>query len=84
MLVWVWVKGKVVSVHTMKAYGEGGVKIQLHTFLSSVIYGSGWSATRLYHFSPGERATGTLNRRLGGPQSGLDCVEKRRNVLHLP
>jgi hypothetical protein len=59
----------------MKAYG--GVDIQTHVFLASVLVGDEWSASRPGLFILGEKASGT--HWLGGwvcPRAGLDYVEK--------
>jgi hypothetical protein len=41
----------------MKAYGE--VDVQIHIFLTSVLDGGEWSASRPDRFTPGEGAQGT-------------------------
>jgi hypothetical protein len=41
----------------MKAYGE--MDLQIHIFLTSVLVGAEWSASRPSPFTPGERAPGT-------------------------
>jgi hypothetical protein len=52
----------------MKAYG--GVNVWIHIFLTLVLVGGEWSASRPSRFTPGERAPRyPLDRRLGGPQS---------------
>jgi len=38
--------------HSMKTYG--GVDMYLHVFLTSVVDGGEWSASRSSHFTPGE------------------------------
>jgi hypothetical protein len=66
----------------MKAYG--GVDVYIHIFLTSVLVGCEWSASRSGRFIPGERATGT--HWIGGwvgLRAGLDDMEKR-NFLTLP
>jgi hypothetical protein len=50
------------------------VEVYLHTFLASVVDGSGWSASHLDCFT----ADRILSRRLGGPQSQSGHVEKRK------
>jgi hypothetical protein len=58
----------------MKAYV--GVDVQIHTFLTSVLVGGEWSASRPGYFSPGERAPGThWIRGWVDPIAGLDGVE---------
>jgi hypothetical protein len=60
----------------MKAYG--GVDVQFHIFLTSVLTGGEWSASRPCRFIPGERVPDT--NWIGGyvgPKAGLDDVEKR-------
>jgi hypothetical protein len=66
----------------MKTYG--GVDVQIHIFLTSVLVGCEWSVSRSDRFTPGERALGT-NWIEGwvGHRAGLDDVEKRK-FLTLP
>jgi hypothetical protein len=62
----------------------GGVDVQIHVFLISAQVGGEWSASRLDHFIPGERAP--VTHWIGGwvgPKAGLDDVEKRK-FLTLP
>jgi hypothetical protein len=59
----------------MKTYG--GVHVYIHVFLTSVLVGGEWSASRHCHFTPGETAHGT--RFVGSwvdPRAGLEDVEK--------
>jgi hypothetical protein len=66
----------------MKAYG--GVDVKIHIFWTSALIGGEWSASRLGHFTPGERAPDT--HWIGGwvdPRAGLDDMEKRK-FLTLP
>jgi hypothetical protein len=56
----------------MKAYG--GVDVYIHIFLTSVIVGGEWSASRPGRFTPGTRWIGGCV----GPRAGLDDVEKRK------
>jgi hypothetical protein len=61
----------------MKAYG--GVDVQVHIFLTSVLVGGEWSASRPGRFTPGEIAPGT--HWIGGwvdPRAGLDDVKERK------
>jgi hypothetical protein len=58
----------------MKMYG--GVDVYIHIFLTSALVGGEWSASRLGHFTPRERALRT--HWIGGwvnPRAGLDDVE---------
>jgi hypothetical protein len=58
----------------MKSYG--GVDVEIHIFLTSVLAGGDWSNSRPGRFTPGERAPGT--HWIGGwvdPRVGLDDVE---------
>jgi hypothetical protein len=48
--------------YSMKAYG--GVVAYIHVFLTSVLAGREWSASRPGRFPPGERAPGT--HQIGG------------------
>jgi hypothetical protein len=41
----------------MEAYG--GVDVQIHIFLTTVLIGGEWSASRLCRFTPRERVPGT-------------------------
>jgi hypothetical protein len=64
----------------MKTYV--GVDGQIHVFLTSVLFGSEWSASRPDRFTPGERAPGT--HYIGGwvgPRAGLENVEKRKFLI---
>jgi hypothetical protein len=66
----------------MKAYGV--VDVYIHIFLTSVLAGGEWSASRPGRFTPGERTPDT--HWIGGwvdPRAGLDDVEKR-TFLTLP
>jgi hypothetical protein len=66
----------------MKAYE--GVDVQIHVFLTSVLVGDEWSASRPCHFTPGGRAPGT--HWIGGwvnPRTSLDDLEKKK-FLTLP
>jgi hypothetical protein len=64
----------------MKSYG-GSVGIA-PPFLTPTLDGGEWSASRLYRFTPEERAPGThwIESWLG-PRAGLDVVEKRK-IFH--
>jgi len=48
--------------HPMKMYGG------VDAFLTSALDGSEWSASHPGKFTPRNRTTGTLNKKLGGPQ----------------
>jgi hypothetical protein len=55
----------------------GGVDVEIHIFLTSVLAGGEWSTARPGRFTPGERAPGS--HWIGGwvePRAGLDEVEK--------
>ena len=60
-------KGKVVSMHAMKAYWR--VEVELHLFLTSTPDGGEWSTLRLGRFASGKSTRYPLNRRLVGPQN---------------
>jgi hypothetical protein len=65
----------------MKTYG--GVDVQIHVFLTSVLVGE-WSASRTGRFTPRGKSPGT--HWIGGwvdHRAGLDDVEKRK-FLTLP
>jgi hypothetical protein len=51
-----------------------GVEVKLHAFLISALDGDEWSTSRPGHFTPGETPQYPLDKRLGGPISGLDAV----------
>jgi hypothetical protein len=56
-----------------------GVEVYLYIILTSALDGGEWSASRLGHFTPGERAPGT--HFIGGwvgPRAGLDAVAKSK------
>jgi hypothetical protein len=60
------------------------VSVQIHIFLTSVLVGGEWSASRPGRFTPSERAPGV--RWIGGwvdPRAGMDDMEKRE-FLTLP
>jgi hypothetical protein len=66
----------------MKTYGRAD--IQIHVFLTAALVGGEWSASRLGHFTPGERAPCT--HWIGGwvsPKTGSDDVG-RRKIVPLP
>jgi hypothetical protein len=66
----------------MKMYGE--LDVFIHIFLTSVLVGGEWSASRPGRFTPGKRAPGT--HWIGGlviPRPSLDDMEKRK-FLTLP
>jgi hypothetical protein len=65
----------------MKMYG--GVDVQIHLFLTSVLVGDEWSASHPGRFTPVERAPGTYwIEGWVGPKTGLDDVH--RQILSLP
>jgi len=47
----------------------GGVEVEFHAFLTSVLEGVEQSNSSPGLFTPGEKARYSLDRRLGGPQS---------------
>jgi len=61
----------VDHVSRMKTYG--GVKVQHHIFLTSVLDGGEWSTSRLALFTPGKYWTGGG----AGLGTGLDAVTIR-------
>jgi hypothetical protein len=66
----------------MKAYG--GVDVQIHIFLTSVLARDEWSDLRPSRFTPGEIAPCThWVEGWVDPRAGLDDVEKRK-FLPLP
>jgi len=62
----------------MKTYGR--VEAQLHSFLTSALDGSQWSASRPGHFTPEIRASGTywIGDWGEGPEACLDAVAERK------
>jgi hypothetical protein len=68
----------------VKAYR--GVDVQIHIFLTSVLVGGEWSASRPGPFTSQEHSPGTHCTCIAGwmgPRAGLDDVEKRK-FLTLP
>jgi hypothetical protein len=66
----------------MKEYG--GVDVQTHVFLTSVLVGGEWSASRPYRFTSGERTLGTHS--IGnwvGPRAGLDELVNKKFLILL-
>jgi hypothetical protein len=67
--------------HAMKEYwGSGGI---VHEFLTSVVEGGEWSASRPDRFTPRKRAPGI--HWIGGwvgTRAGLDAVMKSRSPSH--
>jgi hypothetical protein len=62
-----------------------GVEVYLHLFLTSVLDGSEWSASRAGRFTPGEMALGApLTRGLGRPSSQYGRFGEETNFLHPP
>lgn len=57
-------------MHAMKAHEE--MEPELHSFLTSVLNGGQFSASRL------------LNRKLGRPQRQPDVLENRKSLLIVP
>jgi hypothetical protein len=65
----------------MKMYREVDVGIQI--FITSMLGGDEWSASRLFRFTPWERAPGThWKGGCMGPRAGLDIMQKRK-IFHL-
>jgi hypothetical protein len=57
-------KGKIklfacLTNYALRHKGVWGVDVQIHIFLTSVLVGGEWSASRPCHFNPGERVPGT-------------------------
>jgi len=65
--------------HAMKTHG--GVKVQLHAFISLALDRGEWSASHPGRFTPRERAPGTHLLGWVGPRAGLDLVERRKIIL---
>jgi hypothetical protein len=61
-----------------------GVKVQLHSLLSSAIDGGEWSNLNLGLFTFGKESRYPLNRRISGPQGLSDGFCRRENLLSLP
>jgi hypothetical protein len=64
----------------MKAYG--GVNVQIHIFLTSVVAGGERSASRPSRFTPGEGVPGTHCIGCVGPRAGLANVGKRQFLTY--
>jgi hypothetical protein len=63
----------------------GGVKLQLHAFLTSTLDGGEWSASRRGRFTPqGKSPWCPLDGRLGGPQSLCGRGGEEKNSQPLP
>jgi hypothetical protein len=73
--------GKVVPVHVMKAWREGGVQLQLHSFLTSALDASDQLHAPAASFPERMQVS---NMRLGGPQRRCGRFWKRANLLSLP
>ena len=56
-----------------KTQGEG---VQFHSFLISIVDGSGWQALRPGRFNLITNPSNPLNRRLVGPRAGHDGFEQ--------
>jgi hypothetical protein len=65
----------------MEAYG--GVEIQIHILLTSVLDGGEWSSSPSSRLTPGEtdRDTDWLGDRVG-PRAGMDFVEKGKSLAY--
>jgi hypothetical protein len=60
---------------------NGGMEVWLHEFLTSVVDGGEWSASRPGRFTSRERAHGTdLMGGWVGPRDGLDAVAKKKSL----
>jgi hypothetical protein len=62
-----------------------GVEVYLRAFLTTVLDGGEWSASRAGRFNCGERAPGA--HWIGtwvGPGAGLDTAVKRKNPIIVP
>jgi hypothetical protein len=65
----------------MKTYG--GVDAHIHVVLTLALVGCEWLASCPSIFTPGKEPQYPLDRRLSGPQTSLDAVEKKK-LLTLP
>ena len=65
----------------MEAYG--GVDVQVHSFLTSVLDGRGWFS-RFGRFTRGKKSRYPLNMRLGGPKTQSEHFAEKNNLLPLP
>jgi hypothetical protein len=63
-----WSRVHIIKHYAMKTYR--GVKVQLHTFLTSALVRGQWSALSPGRFSSGKEPRCPLNWKLGGPQRG--------------
>jgi len=61
----------------------GGVEIQLHSFITSVINESKWLAPTSDRFTSEKKPPMTLNKRLGEPQRPPDASEEKPNVCQV-
>jgi len=62
----------------------GGMEVQLHTYLTSMLDGGKWSALHLTTLLTGNRHQSPLDRRLEGPQSQFVHGGKMKKSLPLP
>ena len=60
-----------------------GLELQLHSLLTSAIYGDKWSTSRHGRFNPGEEFRYSLNRRLGGPHARTGRFREEKTLLVL-
>jgi hypothetical protein len=72
-------------LYSMKVYG--GVKIYVHSFLTSALDQGVWSTSHPDGITPWRKCPlNPLNRRLGGPRAGVGTLEKRNisSLLGIP
>jgi len=75
-------KGKVMTAHVIKAYGE--VEVQLHSFLSPTLHRVEWSTSRPGRFNIRKEHRQRLNRRPGGILRRSGNLGEEKNLLSLP
>jgi len=78
---WKWYQGKGTVVHVNVIEACGGVETELHSFLTSALGGVWSSCPRALH--PQERKPVPIECVLVGPRSGVDVLEKRKNVMKI-
>jgi len=77
------IKGKVVPLRNRIGYG--GVKVGLHSSLTSALGGGEWESSRHFCFIPGETALGThWTGDWVGPSIGREVLQKRKEFLSMP
>jgi hypothetical protein len=72
----------LTSNHVMKTHGR--LEVQLHAFVTSVLNGGEWSASRLGLFTPGIELGTHWTGGWVGLRAGLDVLTKRKHIFPTP